>query len=122
MVTAAFTEAAMNMTSAAVMGICLGIACFHFFIASVANVLEGTLLALRPINHLLLLFSAFRGLLTSLLQIDLKFKNEFKSTSRFRDVYAEFCLFKANCVFHVVSFKSPSVIEYLYEIYCRNER
>ena len=44
----------MNMTSAAVMGICLGIACFHFFIASVANVLEGTLLALRPINHLLL--------------------------------------------------------------------
>lgn len=110
MTTAAIIKAAMNMTSAAVMGICLGIACFHFFIASVAKVMEGTLLALRLINHLLLLFSAFQGLLIvpSLLQIDLKFKNEFKNTSRFQDVCAEFCLFKANCVFHVVSFKSPS--------------
>lgn len=63
----------MDMTAAAVIGICLGIACFHFFIVSVANVMEGTLLALRLINHLLLLFSAFRGLLTvpSLLEIDL---------------------------------------------------
>jgi len=100
----------MDMTSAAVIGICLGIAPFHFFIASVAKVMEATLLALRLINHLLLLFSALRGLLTvpSLLQTDLKFKNEFKSTSRFQDVCAEFCLFKANCVFDVVSCKSLS--------------
>lgn len=110
MITAAFIKAAMNMTGAAVIGICLGIACFHFFIASVANVLEGTLLALRLISHLLLLFSALRGLLKvpSLLQTDIKFKNEFKSTSRFQDVCAEFCLFKANCVFDVVSCKSLS--------------
>ena len=109
MITAAFIKAAMNMTGAAVIGICLGIACFHFFIASVANVLEGTLLALRLINHLLLLFSALRGLLKvpSLLQTDLKFKMNLKVPQGFR-----MCVRSFACLRPIVFLTSSLVSRY----------